>query len=378
MLNLYEESIAFNLRNYGNNIGEKKIPKIVLVSVLGFLAIFSSFFKRSNKCHGHTEALHVVASENQYSIYQSIKGVKDCLHFRKYYAFYNENKLSLLAVLRLLDTRILLKGIWHLLISKKSRYVGNYLNALLGIGLLSGLSAGKACFVIYNDHSPLNLLIKELYKNRVKIVYVQHASVTTIFPKLWADHSWLWSERDAEAYSVESNDVKYTLTHNPRLQGLKVCKLLRENSILLAPNEADSIIQVQATYDILSSRGYIVKIRPHPRDKYKYSRYFDECILSNSDLHDDLSTADYIVGNESGIIIEAMYIGVGLIKAAFWSENLDIYALAKNDMYNDVWYELSDVLRSNFSGNDRKKIDWPYFYGDLNKKLTTNLLCSVS
>lgn len=378
MLNLYEESISFNLHNYGNNIGERKLPKVVAYITIAFLTFMSSLFKRSKNCFGYTDTLHIVASENQYSVYQTIEGYTDCLRFQKISVFFNGERLGVSSVLKLLDNRILLKGIWHLFISKKRRYVGNYLNALVGIALLSGLSTGKARFVIYNDHSPFNLLIKQLFMTKVTIIYVQHASVTTRFPRLWAGHSLLWSERDAEAYNVDSDDDNYTLIHNPRLRRFRVCKVIRENMILLAPNEADSITLVQATYDLLISCGYNAKIRPHPRDRDKYKRFFNESILSNSDLHDDLSTADFIVGNESGIMIEAMYIGIGLIKAAYWSENLDIYDLAKNKLYADVWYELSDVLRLNLRENDRKKIDWPYFYGDLNIKLTSNLLDSVS
>lgn len=209
-----------------------------------------------------------------------------------------------------------------------------------------------ACVVFANDHTPDARAMLLAAKNLgIKTIYIQHASVSKIFPPLQFDLSLLEGEDSLEKYKacgpvsgrVEFIGMpKFDAYINYRNTKKKI------NTIGIGANLMDRTEEIQEALTKLTQAFPELNIilRPHPRDKRDFSftqNLSDWVSFSDSrqvPVFDFLKQIDVLIAGNSGIHLEAVLLNVWSIFYNFNSkENL-------RDYYGYVINSLSDHATS--------------------------------
>lgn len=172
--------------------------------------------------------------------------------------------------------------------------------------------------VFANDHNVENRLFKSASEAcSIKTVYLQHASVTKLFPKLDFDESYLFGEVDLHKYkkigdiSGEVNLIgspKFDLIFQDRKE--RIC-FTRIRTIGLAINIIDSIDKIYELINlILKKTNYDLIVRLHPGEKRSIKINDDRVNIhhaNNIKLPIFFKRIDFLLGGESSIHLEAIY-----------------------------------------------------------------------
>ncbi len=219
------------------------------------------------------------------------------------------------------------------------------------------LSREKPQLVVFsNDHNydsrALLLACREL---GVKTVYIQHASVTHLFPPLSFDLNLLEGQDSLEKYKkcgVISGKVQFI--GMPRFD--KYHHLIKPqkrtiSNIGIAFNMIDNLESVYQLIKYLSTQtNYQVTYRAHPREERNLSLLNEFKNIQNSNnqetAFDFLKNQDVLIAGSSSILLEACLLNVIPIYYHFDSEFNDVYGFAKNGLaYSlDTIYDLQKVI----------------------------------
>lgn len=262
--------------------------------------------------------LQIILTRNQFNISRALKISQNQVFFEKCYSknrsvrFYSrKNLLAFLfnhprAILQELSSQEdhLLKENWIRII--KLLWIKSVLIEILEC------SKSIKYLINYNDHSPYNVMIHQIGKEYgITTIYIQHANVSVKFPPLYHDINLLFNQKSLDIYrSVGEICNKVELIGDVRLKHLKEFKASPMNKrVLICPNKLDDVRDVIDFSKRLKKNGYNPIIRPHPSDKrWRFIKKVD--ISRNRTIKEDLEEANFLVTNESAIVIESIYVNL--------------------------------------------------------------------
>lgn len=203
-----------------------------------------------------------------------------------------------------------------------------------------------------NDHNVDNrCLLAVAHHLRIKTVYLQHASVSTLFPALRVNYAFLDGKSAADTYRLCEENRPNSLHHAPSpmilLTGQKKkltrTKIKAEKFIGIAINIIDDLNSAINVANSLLEIGFKIYLRWHPaqnaNDIAKLRRVFNDnvqVILSNP-MHEPvsafLSKINWLIAGNSSIHLEAALSGVLPIYYEFKAaSHPDYYGYVKNGL----------------------------------------------
>lgn len=228
--------------------------------------------------------------------------------------------------------------------------------------------------IMANDHNVDNRslrLVAEILN--IETLYMQHASVSDLFPPLKFDYALLDGEISKEIYleCAKKNKTNNLYKGMILLSGQKK-KVIRKtnsksNTVGLALNSQDNIENVLSILEKLTFIGREVEIRVHPSQKDSFLKELLEYIGNKKSiafhnplkksLVDFFSSVNCIIAGNTSIHIEAALFGLPTIYYSFDDnlERFDYYGYVRNNIshllkIHDVNGSLEDAI--NFSNGN--------------------------
>lgn len=212
------------------------------------------------------------------------------------------------------------------------------------------LEGGKCfCVVQSNDHNVTNRSLRLVAERLgLKNAYMQHASVSTLFPALQYDYAFLDGGASLETYEQCAAEQKAGCTSAAvYLTGQK--KLLdvsdeTKSYIAVAVNALDESAQVIQFLERLKSLGVPVSIRTHPAQSAEFIDGLKRYTVGNSwvsmhaakerSLADFFAGAYFLVAANSSIHLEAVISGLISYYREFSSvvEHVDYYGYLRRGL----------------------------------------------
>lgn len=240
----------------------------------------------------------------------------------------------------------------------KRRYRGRYLTAHLYINMALFFSVANywehlleierpASVTVVNDHNlfPLALMLAARRCN-VPSIYIQHASVSAVFPKLLADVALLEGLHSMETYNkIGVMSKKVSLVGIPRLDGVlgyKRAPIASKVVVGICSKAFYTENQIQQLIENASkaTRTSKIIVRPHPGSPE--SHFLDIKKLNGVDISDPrsvdsiafLKCVDVVISAESTILLEATLMRIPAIH--FDDESFffpyDLYGYVRNNV----------------------------------------------
>ena len=221
--------------------------------------------------------------------------------------------------------------------------------------------------VFANDHILENrCLIEIALKHSIRTLYIQHASVTSLFPPLLFNYSFLDGLESYEKYeSISSIKGKIFLTGSPRFDAFYSYKESKEKyAVGIALNEFDSVEKVLSLCLFIKRNlpGGVI-VRPHPM---MLNGMFDENLFKdnsiaisypNKDLsYVFLSEINFLIANESGIHLDAALMRKPSILYNFSdNEVMDWYGYLRKGLIKqcNTYEELLNCLNTGYNLSDK-------------------------
>jgi hypothetical protein len=200
--------------------------------------------------------------------------------------------------------------------------------------------------VMSNDHNVENRCLRltcELLK--VKTLYVQHASVSELFPPLMFDYALLDGEIALSHYNSCVNNLKlgkeYATTvffsgQKKKLQDVRPSfSKANTNAIGIAVNSLDNYEEVTSATNRLIKCGYRVVIRTHPRQNTEFRNKLNQYISINEHVYwsdskkEDIcvffSSIIAVIAANSSIHLEAALAGLATFYMEFGDSTFEDY-----------------------------------------------------
>ena len=182
--------------------------------------------------------------------------------------------------------------------------------------------------IVSNDHSVdcRSLLAVARYLD-IKTVYMQHASVSDVFPALTVDYAFLDGNAALNTYLLcEKNQPDTAKRRNHpavflsgQKKPLKINKAKKNTHIGVATNRLDNPALIIELVSYLSGQGFPVSLRWHPRqladDVALFNKHFDSIPLvtlsepGSQSIDDYLSSLSHLISGNSSILLEAAISG---------------------------------------------------------------------
>lgn len=195
-----------------------------------------------------------------------------------------------------------------------------------------------ACIFISNDHYPSSrALTIASRKLNIPCIYIQHASVTTLFPPLRSSYALLYGKYSEDIYrSIPGSQGAIISVGNHRFDSFKDAILNKKSSrrIGIAYNTRDPLPNVLDLCDFLSKtfgKDSIV-VRGHPGDKRKFTAAYATSKSVEQSSLDFLTGVDVLIAGNSSILLEAAAMNVKAFQYYFWDvprHFLDYYGFIK-------------------------------------------------
>lgn len=255
--------------------------------------------------------------------------------------------------------------------------------------------------VLANDHMMwTRALIQAAAAEKIKTIYIQHASVTERFPPLNTDYAFLEGIDAAEKYAVcGKSETKVYLVGLPRFDKY-YCLINKQNTLRsigvcvgIADVESNTISLIEVLTRELPDLSYV--LRPHPGDSRiqrwnalasKYEWLFSDS--REEDAFQFLSKLDAALAGDSNILLEAALMNVLPIYYDFSKKRKDWYGFYKNGLveyFSDpegVVLYLKALIR-NGRPNARPKarrycVTIQTKYDGRSTQLTSDLICQIA
>jgi len=203
--------------------------------------------------------------------------------------------------------------------------------------------------VTSNDHNVSNRSLIDIAKSyQCKTFYLQHASVSKYFPKLYTDYALLDGYHAFEIYEQIIGKSKEKCTTKVFLIGQKKRfkhQIATGNKpIGLALNNLDSIKYVSELLITARDKLIPIKIRFHPSQKKSFknelkSRFSEVSIITFQDtqsdsLDDFLYSIRFLIASDTNIHLEASLAGLFCVYIKFntLTEYYDYYGFVENNI----------------------------------------------
>ena len=226
----------------------------------------------------------------------------------------------------------------------------------------------KKLLINFNDHSIYNsasFLFAE--KLKIKTIYFQHAPVGYHFPSLYHDLNVLFGLDSLNKYQNKEHKEIYLLFD---IRFFNVAKdygyeFSKGNRVLLCINEGDDSLQVHLLIENLKKDGFFVTLRPHPRQNLPLGFGEGAEISKNQSIWKDLITHEIVLGNETGVLLEAMFAKKYVYKCCFLSNSVDNYNFLSQKLilceYSTYQNLITDIKNFKLTYDPKKLL---YYIGD--------------
>ncbi|OOE89085.1 hypothetical protein BZG76_14840 [Salinivibrio sp. AR647] len=181
--------------------------------------------------------------------------------------------------------------------------------------------------VLSNDHSTMNrALIAVAHENGIKTVYLQHASVSNIFPALNFNYSFLDGRSALETYRecksncpsslpIKKNQKVFLSGQKKRINKVERCN---RELVGIAPNSLDEDGDIKQLVEHLIQKNYKPLVRWHPglgvsKIEQLKSKLGDAVSFSDprvESLNDFFNKSISVVAGNSSILFEAALAGL--------------------------------------------------------------------
>lgn len=308
--------------------------------------------------------------------------VKDKVFIIKTYGFWEMLKSFLVLISRFNSLRKQLKN-------KNRNLVKNDLNVFLNIydelvyfeRLLREVNPD--CVIVANDHNGSNRSLLALARESgIKTAYMQHASVSNLFPAINFDYTFLDGAFSLNTYrDCESNfqvGIRKIENRKVFLSGQKkFLKKLDKNTntkIGVALNALDSVEESIKLVNYLSVSGFQIKLRWHPglskRVVLELKKSLKEYEIEVSDpkkesLTDFFSSIKFLVAGNSSIHLEAALSNVMPIYYEISKTEIsDYYLYVENKLARKCtsFQDIKDTISLASNENERVNIKSVQFY----------------
>lgn len=209
--------------------------------------------------------------------------------------------------------------------------------------------------VLANDHTNMNrCLMSQASEKGIKTLYVQHASVTSQFPPLDFDYSFLDGEKQFELYKKMSKTDSLVILSGPCRYDY-MSEYLNNNPkyIGISLNEFDEFEKVKKLCNYLKTLSVdYIKVRPHPSMGEWNKQWFDSNGISFSTPSIE-SPGQYLgslklqISNTSGIHLDATLLHVPSIQVQLSElDQEDIFGFVSEGlvMKVDSYQRIKDII----------------------------------
>lgn len=375
----YLHGQQFDKLNYLQETKARYSGWYLRVAIWFYSLIKGTRFKRDS-CYTQCEYLVFVGTENQKKALDStVLALRDhglsvfCVAPRKILSeeeieneTYNLLEYSVLDVLKsVLLSLLRIKELRRQLKNKSNLLRRNWLDVFLSTYNFSVyfdallVKVSPRIVVVSNDHSTPNKTLIALVRDRkeVKVAYMQHASVSNLFPALNFDYAFLDGESALNVYrKCEDNRPVTTpllksrrvfLTGQKKELGAGFPNIEdKKNVIGIALNALDSIKAVKELITTLTNRGLLVKLRWHPGLPVKTAELLKSDLMGNKiefsnpkieSLSEFFSSINCMIAGNSSIHLEAALSNVVPIYYEMSDHTLDdYYGYIKNGVAIDA------------------------------------------
>jgi hypothetical protein len=335
-------------------------------------------FKRSNFNNNEVEVLLYVNSENTYNSLKFLKSEKILIFkqvselrskLNEKYIIDNIRVPLWLTILSIFNFPLFILKYWKKAFKYPELYFENFGKEYSNQRVLRKFKSLKKV-IFANDHNVHNRMFKiACKKSNIKTVYLQHAAITSMFPKLDFDQSFLFGESDFMKYSsIGEVTGEVLLVGSPKFDELQSYRrnlnFEKTHTFGLALNTIDDVRKIKSLVNIaLIKTSYNIIIRMHPGDKRKFSFNSERVKIHNANenpLINFFSDIDFLISGESSIHLESLYINIRSVYFNFTYNS-------PNDYYCFLKEKLISVL-------DFNKISDDYFIDIILTRSTNKIL----
>jgi hypothetical protein len=180
-----------------------------------------------------------------------------------------------------------------------------------------------ACIFISNDHYPdSRALILAARKLGIKCIYIQHASVSSLFPPMKASHALLYGEYSEKIYrQIGNTEASIIPVGNHKFDAYRECIQNKKftGRIGVAFNKLDPIKEVVAVCEHLAKHfpADSIILRPHPAEKRQLDAAFPISRADRENSLEFLKGIDVLVAGNSNILLEAASMNVHACQIQF-------------------------------------------------------------
>lgn len=199
--------------------------------------------------------------------------------------------------------------------------------------------------IMSNDHNAINrALCLAGGKRGVKTVYIQHAPVTDVFPRLVCSHAFLDSEVSAEIYrrrpTATAIEVLGASRYDATFRNDRPGGLARTKTVSLCFNKVDEPAQLLAYYHALVERDWDVIWRPHPGIARRDLAFLPaDAQVDRAPIHQHLRKVNFLIAGNSGVLLDAYMAGVVPVMATDLSKVSDYYGFLQRQAVYSISLE---------------------------------------
>lgn len=185
--------------------------------------------------------------------------------------------------------------------------------------------------VVSNDHNAINRALCLAGEARgVRTIYVQHAPVTHVFPRLIVSQAFLDSEISADLYRRKPSstciEVLGASRYDERFRPVRPDAALSGKVVSLCFNKIDDPARVLEYLEALTARGWKVVLRPHPAMGPADLAFLPpEAELDRAPIPEHLRRVRFLIAGSSGVLLDAFMGGVIPVLATDLSRVTDYY-----------------------------------------------------
>ncbi len=242
--------------------------------------------------------------------------------------------------------------------------------------------------VMANDHSMTNRCLLEACKtNGIETLYVQHASVSELFPPLEFSYSFLDGKDSFDKYSsVKLIENTVFFSGCSRYDNCPIRSVHNNFVIGIATNIIDDYKKIMDLCFLLKKRTDAkIIVRPHPASDF--SEDFKQNLIENGFIHSDskivsslsfLSEINVLIANESSIHLDAAFMNIPTCLYNMSNKNAieDVYSYVKKGLmpYCKTENELMEFISNPHMSTEKVK----YYLANFNTKYRNSVSKIIS
>lgn len=190
--------------------------------------------------------------------------------------------------------------------------------------------------VMANDHNSINrALCLAARAQGVRSFYVQHAPVSSLFPRLLFDTAFVDGEHAAAIYREKPSATEIVVTgagrYGPLVPRAPLAELGRPPVVALALNKLDDSAIFLAYLERVRGLGLPVVVRPHPGMSAADLGFLPRDVaVDRAPTADHLAAIDILIAGSSGILLDAFMAGVVPVAATDLSRAGDYYGFVRH------------------------------------------------